>query len=169
MKNGAFCQEEKGGDQEVAAMEEGHPPPVFDWLSEPPRIIDTGKAWLVPGPVQDVEVELCSVMNSGSVQPEEGDSESDEELEDYETENLFCPTGYRCQIDHLGDLDNGIPDTGHCVLEDGVEEPEDIADDAVPTTTTCLFEGTTYTTGDTFRYENNNCFCRNGEVDCIVH
>ncbi|XP_059141481.1 uncharacterized protein LOC131929361 [Physella acuta] len=79
------------------------PAPYFDWIKVPIRRLDNGQSWLVPGPNNIVNIELCSTT------PSEDDSDP-----------LVCPHGHLCSIDDEGNPEQGIPNKGHCVL---VEDP----------------------------------------------
>ncbi|XP_033119885.1 WAP four-disulfide core domain protein 1-like isoform X2 [Anneissia japonica] len=77
------------------------PPLVFDWLEEPTRQRESGKAWLIDGPEDNLAEEVCTT----SIFPD------DDSLP------LECPTGYQCFIQDDGDIEQGIPNRGVCVKQ----------------------------------------------------
>ncbi|CAL1535499.1 unnamed protein product, partial [Lymnaea stagnalis] len=70
----------------------------FDWIQEPARRLQFGQSWLVPGPNENLNVEMCSTT------PLDDDSDP-----------LVCPHGYECSIDDVGSPETGVPNRGHCV------------------------------------------------------
>ncbi|XP_054435091.1 WAP four-disulfide core domain protein 1 isoform X2 [Pteronotus mesoamericanus] len=80
------------------------PPPVVDWLVEPKPLWLGGNGWLLDGPKEVSQVEICSTTADG-------------------VEPLLCPTGYECHIVLPGDKAKGIPNHGHCVKQRQQAEP----------------------------------------------
>nr|XP_004664886.1 WAP four-disulfide core domain protein 1 [Jaculus jaculus] len=81
-----------------ACLEAVPPPPVLDWLVQPkPRWLG-GNGWLLDGPEEVLQAEVCSTTEDGA-------------------EPLLCPSGYECHILNPGDPAEGVPNRGQCVKQ----------------------------------------------------
>jgi hypothetical protein len=135
------------------------PPTVIDWWKEPPRRLQSGNSWLVPGPEENSQVEPCSTSHV-----------TDED-------DLLCPHGFICHIENPGDLARGVPNWGHCVkqrtyrqdsgrmfklkLKSERHKPKN--DNG-----SCTFESSVIKDGATFWYDKHPCTCSSGSITCKV-
>ncbi|XP_041078407.1 WAP four-disulfide core domain protein 1-like [Polyodon spathula] len=81
-----------------ACLESVQPPPVLDWLVQPKPRWFGGNGWLLDGPEEVLQAEVCSTTEDGD-------------------EPLHCPTGYECHIIHPGNPAAGIPNRGQCIKQ----------------------------------------------------
>lgn len=90
------------------------PPPIVDWLVEPQRLWRADDGWLVDGPEEELQAEICSTTDDGVEEP------------------LLCPTGYECHILTPGDTEKGIPNFGECIKQSPPAEEPLIRDTEYP-------------------------------------
>lgn len=133
------------------------PPPYIDWKREPQTRLASGRSWLIQGSDIDPEVEWCSTSYDYNA--------------DTDSEPLLCPHGYMCHIEDPGDVDNGVPNRGRCILE-----PADTFKESGIFRMTvlkaaggvCAIAEKIYKDGETFLYGRHSCTCEDSSVMCHV-
>lgn len=133
------------------------PPPLVDWQNEPPRRLQSGMSWLVPGPDETEQVESCSTSKL-----------------DADEDALLCPHGFVCYIKFPGDATRGIPNWGHCVQEQthndlkGSRQKFRIKTQEGRKDGHCIYKGSLRRNGEKFLYHKHPCECHKGNITCKV-
>ncbi|GFO21998.1 yeats domain-containing protein 4-like [Plakobranchus ocellatus] len=150
-------------------LPEEKPPIYIDWIREPKRRFLDGRSWLIPGPLDSTDVEMCSTSPT---------EESDD------ADPLLCPHGYECSIDDPGKPEAGIPNIGHCVKMADVKEmsdplalkanpghneaPQTDAAHKLPIPQGCLMsdDGQVLLSGHSIIIDGRKCLCSETKLEC---
>ncbi|GFS26072.1 WAP four-disulfide core domain 1 [Elysia marginata] len=156
-------------------LAEVHRPVHIDWIHEPRRRLQFGPSWLIPGPDDNSDVEMCTTTHLK-------DNDDDDDADP-----LVCPHGYECSIDDPGKPEVGIPNRGHCVKVIDVRGVTDTvkslpspridqnlqADapyaDYVPTKNCPLgYDGLVLLSGHSITQNGRECVCKEAELNCDI-